>query len=177
MERKVVSAPMVGQSFQLRQSPLHDSPQQLVAPISSVRCSESVFPSPVRQTLPMQWAQALAVSDTRCLFLLPLLFHSISTFFSTTYLASLLSLPRRYTSNMAANTKYQAAPQRDSFEEGNYTEAPPSYQAESSSNNPPSSGAFRQEDDHVPDDFKVRNVILVTLALSLKLRLRSEASC
>lgn len=52
---------------------------------------------------------------------------------------------------MAANTKYQAAPQRDSFEEANYTQAPPSYQAEAS-NNP--FAAPRGEDDNVPDDFK-----------------------
>ncbi|MCJ1327948.1 hypothetical protein MMC10_004623 [Thelotrema lepadinum] len=55
---------------------------------------------------------------------------------------------------MASSTKYQPAPQRDSFEEGNYTEAPPSYQAESSSNNHPAPGAPRQEDDNIPDDFK-----------------------
>jgi protein lifeguard len=54
---------------------------------------------------------------------------------------------------MAANTRYQQAPQRDSFEEGNYTEAPPSYQAEATANNA-SFGAPRSEDDNVPDDFK-----------------------
>lgn len=54
---------------------------------------------------------------------------------------------------MAANTKYQAAPQRDSFEEPNYTQAPPSYQAEPSSNT--LLGQPRGEDDNVPDDFKV----------------------
>lgn len=53
---------------------------------------------------------------------------------------------------MAANSKYQAAPQRDSFEEPNYTQAPPSYQAETSSN--PLLGQPRGEDDNVPDDFK-----------------------
>lgn len=50
---------------------------------------------------------------------------------------------------MAANTRYQQAPQRDSFEERNYTEAPPSYQADG-----PITGAPRSEDDNVPDDFK-----------------------
>lgn len=55
---------------------------------------------------------------------------------------------------MAANTKYQQAPQRDSFEESNYTQAPPSYQAEPSSHNA-LLGAPRSEDDNVPDDFKV----------------------
>ncbi|KAL8989533.1 MAG: hypothetical protein Q9177_001602 [Variospora cf. flavescens] len=54
---------------------------------------------------------------------------------------------------MAANTKYQAAPQRDSFDEPSYSQAPPSYQAAE-----PSSdtllGQPRGEDDNVPDDFK-----------------------
>ncbi|KAI4128943.1 MAG: hypothetical protein LQ347_003973 [Umbilicaria vellea] len=54
---------------------------------------------------------------------------------------------------MAANTKYQAAPQRDSFDEPNYTQAPPSYQAEGS-NHDNLLGAPRGEDDNVPDDFK-----------------------
>lgn len=55
---------------------------------------------------------------------------------------------------MAANTKYQAAPQRDSFDEPSpsYTQAPPSYQAEASD---PMLGGPRGEDDNVPDDFKV----------------------
>jgi protein lifeguard len=55
---------------------------------------------------------------------------------------------------MAANTKYQPAPQRDSFEEhGSYSQAPPSYQQE----NPRSTllGEPRSEYDNVPDDFKV----------------------
>lgn len=55
---------------------------------------------------------------------------------------------------MASNTKYQPAPQRDSFEEGNYSQAPPSYQAQSSTNED-LLGAPRGEDDNVPDDFKV----------------------
>ena len=54
---------------------------------------------------------------------------------------------------MAANTKYQAAPQRDSFEESSYTQAPPSYQAEPAQNDT-LLGAPRDEDDNVPDDFK-----------------------
>ncbi|KAL8834295.1 MAG: hypothetical protein Q9205_002198 [Flavoplaca limonia] len=53
---------------------------------------------------------------------------------------------------MSANTKYQAAPQRDSFEEPNYTQAPPSYQAEASRDT--LLGQPRGEDDNVPDDFK-----------------------
>jgi len=55
---------------------------------------------------------------------------------------------------MAANTKYQAAPQRDSFEEANYSQAPPSYQAESRTDEDLLGGAPRGEDDNVPDDFK-----------------------
>ena len=58
---------------------------------------------------------------------------------------------------MAATAKYQAAPTRDSLDEQQYTQAPPSYQ-----DNPagPSAadggyGTPRQEDDNVPDDFKV----------------------
>lgn len=50
---------------------------------------------------------------------------------------------------MAANTKYQPAPTRDSLDEG-YSQPPPSYQAEAS--NAP--GVPRGEDDNVPDDFK-----------------------
>lgn len=50
---------------------------------------------------------------------------------------------------MAANTKYQPAPTRDSFEEAGYSQAPPSYQAE------PTPGEARVQDDNVPDDFKV----------------------
>lgn len=51
---------------------------------------------------------------------------------------------------MAANTRYQNVPQRDSFEEAGYNQPPPSYQAE------PVPGDARSEDDNVPDDFKVR---------------------
>ncbi|KAL9128445.1 MAG: hypothetical protein Q9217_002878 [Psora testacea] len=51
---------------------------------------------------------------------------------------------------MAVNTKYQAAPQRDSVEESSYTQAPPSYQSQENS----LLGGPRGEDDNVPDDFK-----------------------
>ena len=54
---------------------------------------------------------------------------------------------------MSSNLKYHPAPQRDSFEEPNYTQAPPSYQAEGSNSN--LLGTPRSEDDNVPDDFKV----------------------
>jgi protein lifeguard len=56
---------------------------------------------------------------------------------------------------MAANTKYQPAPQSDPFEEQDYTSAPPSYQAESSTAQPDVLGSPRGEDDNIPDDFKV----------------------
>ncbi|KAL4816389.1 inhibitor of apoptosis-promoting Bax1-domain-containing protein [Aspergillus spinulosporus] len=49
---------------------------------------------------------------------------------------------------MATNARYEPAPQRDSFEEQQYTQAPPSYQA--TAQEPPP----RSEDDNVPDDFK-----------------------
>jgi hypothetical protein len=54
---------------------------------------------------------------------------------------------------MAANTRYQPAPQRDSFEDEPYTQAPPSYQATSTEPEP------RTEDDNLPDDFKVRRYL------------------
>ena len=50
---------------------------------------------------------------------------------------------------MAANTKYQPAPTRDSFEAQGYSQAPPSYQDAE-----PVMGESRTEDDNVPDDFK-----------------------
>lgn len=62
---------------------------------------------------------------------------------------------------MAANTKYQPASQRDSFDEPSYSQAPPSYQAEASD---PMLGAPRGEDDNVPDDFKVGSARLYTIS-------------
>jgi protein lifeguard len=56
---------------------------------------------------------------------------------------------------MAAATKYQPAPQRDSFDEQSYTQAPPTYQAAGPSLNDGGYGTPREEDDNVPDDFKV----------------------
>ncbi|KAL4875981.1 UPF0005-domain-containing protein [Aspergillus karnatakaensis] len=46
---------------------------------------------------------------------------------------------------MAANARYEPAPQRDSFDD-EYTQPPPSYQA--------TAQEPRSEDDNVPDDFK-----------------------
>ena len=56
---------------------------------------------------------------------------------------------------MAGNIKYQAAPQRDSLEEQHYSQAPPSYEAEASTQAALLGGVPRSEDDNVPDDFKV----------------------
>ncbi|KKK21601.1 hypothetical protein P175DRAFT_0498437 [Aspergillus ochraceoroseus IBT 24754] len=47
---------------------------------------------------------------------------------------------------MAANARYEPAPQRDSLEDREYTQPPPSYQA--------TAEEPRTEDDNVPDDFK-----------------------
>ncbi|RMZ89197.1 hypothetical protein DV736_g3570, partial [Chaetothyriales sp. CBS 134916] len=57
---------------------------------------------------------------------------------------------------MPSTHKYQPAPQRDSLEEQQYTQAPPSYPdvAATSSAVLGSYGTARQEDDNVPDDFK-----------------------
>ncbi|KAE9972057.1 hypothetical protein BLS_004197 [Venturia inaequalis] len=52
---------------------------------------------------------------------------------------------------MAANTKYQPAPQRDSLEESSYAQPPPSYQQD---DHAALLGAPRSEDDNLPDDFK-----------------------
>jgi len=57
---------------------------------------------------------------------------------------------------MAGDTKYQAAPQRDSLDDQRYAQAPPSYQAEASNDDAMFNGPPRGEDDNVPDDFKVR---------------------
>jgi hypothetical protein len=50
---------------------------------------------------------------------------------------------------MAANARYERAPTRDSFEDQEYTQAPPSYQATAVPDEP------RSENDNLPDDFKV----------------------
>ncbi|KAA8647027.1 hypothetical protein EYZ11_000094 [Aspergillus tanneri] len=55
---------------------------------------------------------------------------------------------------MAANTRYEPAPQRDSFEERAYPQPPPSYQATAERSQQP-----RSEDDNVPDDFKFGGMV------------------
>lgn len=57
-------------------------------------------------------------------------------------------------SDMAANARYERAPTRDSFEDQQYTQAPPSYQATSVPDPAP-----RSEDDNLPDDFKVGPIV------------------
>ena len=75
---------------------------------------------------------------------------------------------------MAGNTKYQAAPQRDSFDEPSYSQAPPSYQAEASD---PMLGGPRGEDDNIPDDFKVtthsKTLGMMEMLISYSLAARS----
>ncbi|OCL10727.1 UPF0005-domain-containing protein [Glonium stellatum] len=60
---------------------------------------------------------------------------------------------------MSGNTKYQAAPQRDSLEEQHYFQAPPSYEAEASTQAALLGGVPRSEDDNIPDDFKFGGVV------------------
>lgn len=52
---------------------------------------------------------------------------------------------------MAANTRYEPAPQRDSLDDPSYSRAPPSYEATAA----PAESTPRGEDDNLPDDFKV----------------------
>ncbi|KAL2820473.1 inhibitor of apoptosis-promoting Bax1-domain-containing protein [Aspergillus cavernicola] len=52
---------------------------------------------------------------------------------------------------MAANARYAPAPQRDSFEDREFSQPPPSYQA--------TAQEPRSEDDNVPDDFKFGGTI------------------
>ncbi|KAI9667160.1 MAG: hypothetical protein M1831_001337 [Alyxoria varia] len=56
---------------------------------------------------------------------------------------------------MAANTKYQPAPQRDSLDDtAHYTQAPPSYGSDAATDDAIRDGRPRSEDDNIPDDFK-----------------------
>lgn len=65
---------------------------------------------------------------------------------------------------MSKTTKYSAAPQRDSFEESAYTQAPPAYNDQPSASNDQDAllGGPRGEDDAVPDDFKVCDGLVPT---------------
>ena len=58
---------------------------------------------------------------------------------------------------MSANTKYSAAPQRDSLDDtARYSQAPPSYvdQPTSSTDQAALLGGPRSSEDNIPDDFK-----------------------
>lgn len=58
---------------------------------------------------------------------------------------------------MSGTAKYTPAPQEDPDAHVDYTQAPPSYQAESSAAQDQErlSGAPRSSEDNIPDDFKV----------------------
>jgi protein lifeguard len=64
---------------------------------------------------------------------------------------------------MAANAKYTAAPQRDSFDTAHYSQAPPSYVDEPSSSSDQAAllGGPRSSEDNIPDDFKVGDCDLI----------------
>ncbi|KAL2428994.1 Protein lifeguard 4 [Exophiala dermatitidis] len=55
---------------------------------------------------------------------------------------------------MPSTAGYQAAPQRDSFDERVFTQPPPNYQATGPNWEAGGYGTPRQEDDNLPDDFK-----------------------
>ncbi|KAF2469486.1 transmembrane BAX inhibitor motif-containing protein 4 [Lindgomyces ingoldianus] len=55
--------------------------------------------------------------------------------------------------------KYHNVPQRDSLDEQGYTQAPPSYDAEASTQEALLSGVPRSVDDNIPDDFKFGGVV------------------
>jgi len=55
--------------------------------------------------------------------------------------------------------KYQNIPQRDSLDEPHYSQAPPSYDAEASTQAALLGGVPRSEDDNLPDDFKFGGVV------------------
>ena len=60
---------------------------------------------------------------------------------------------------MATHAKYTPAAQVDPDEHDDYTQAPPSYQAEASSANDEErlfAGGHRSSEDNIPDDFKVK---------------------
>ena len=63
---------------------------------------------------------------------------------------------------MATHAKYTPAAQVDPDEHDDYTQAPPSYQAEASSANDEErlfAGGRRSSEDNIPDDFKVKNIL------------------
>ncbi|KAF2656437.1 transmembrane BAX inhibitor motif-containing protein-like protein 4 [Lophiostoma macrostomum CBS 122681] len=58
-----------------------------------------------------------------------------------------------------AGPKYSNVPQRDSLDDAGYSQAPPSYQAEDSTQAALLGGVPRGEDDNLPDDFKFGGVV------------------
>jgi hypothetical protein len=62
---------------------------------------------------------------------------------------------------MSGNTKYTAAPQRDSLDTAHYSQAPPSYVDEPSSSTDQAAllGAPRSSEDNIPDDFKFGGMV------------------
>ncbi|KAF2175756.1 transmembrane BAX inhibitor motif-containing protein-like protein 4 [Zopfia rhizophila CBS 207.26] len=60
---------------------------------------------------------------------------------------------------MASKAKYQNVPQRDSLDEPQYSQAPPSYEAEASTQAALLGGVPRSADDNIPDDFKFGGVV------------------
>ena len=68
-----------------------------------------------------------------------------------------------------SNAKYSPAPTRDSLDEPErqYTQAPPSYQdapaAGPSASAATGYGTPREEDDNVPDDFKVSHCLICVI--------------
>lgn len=58
---------------------------------------------------------------------------------------------------MSSKAKYSATPQRDSFEQSGYTQAPPAYHDSPSSSSDQAallSGVARSSEDNIPDDMK-----------------------
>jgi len=62
---------------------------------------------------------------------------------------------------MSGNTKYTAAPQRDSLDTAHYSQAPPSYVDEPSASTDQAAllGAPRSSEDNIPDDFKFGGMV------------------
>lgn len=62
---------------------------------------------------------------------------------------------------MSGDTKYTAAPQRDSLDTSHYSQAPPSYVDEPSASTDQAAllGAPRSSEDNIPDDFKFGGMV------------------
>ncbi|KAF2634201.1 transmembrane BAX inhibitor motif-containing protein-like protein 4 [Massarina eburnea CBS 473.64] len=58
-----------------------------------------------------------------------------------------------------AGPKYQNVPQRDSIDDGAYSQAPPSYQEQDPTHEALITDAPRSENDNLPDDFKFGGVV------------------